>query len=171
MGLKILRPRILRSAYFHKSENWWPALIQLVVEVWIRGAVVACSPAATPEILSFPASGTMPRSATREMACYALTMICSAAAASGACTSDDATWSEAVQVLSACAHVDINRFAMGFCAESLRRLAQNGRLHGAVSALEKFVASPRWKPPELAGHFRNIPQDKYDYGQGLFVVE
>ena len=105
------------------------------------------------------------------MACYALTMICSAAAASGACTSDIATWSVVVQALSACAHVDLNRFAMGFCAECLRRLAQNGRLDGAVSALEQFVASPRWKPPELSGHLRNLPQDKYDYDQGLFVVE
>lgn len=118
--------------------------------------------------MSFPASGIMPRSATREMACYALTMICSAAAASGACTSDDATWSCAVHALAACAHADLNRFAMGFCAECLRRLAHTGKLACAAAALEEFVASPRWKPPELAGELR-LSQDKYDYDQGLFL--
>lgn len=87
------------------------------------------------------------------MACYALTMVCSAAAASGACNADDATWSNAVDALAACAHTDLNRFAMGFAAECLRRLAQDGGLACAEEALERFVASPRWKPPELAvGH-------------------
>jgi hypothetical protein len=110
----------------------------------------------------------MPRSATREMSTYALVMICSAAAASGACNSDEATWSAAVEALAASAHLDPNRFAMGFCAESLRRLAQIGHSRCAVAALEQFVASPRWKPPELAGQL-GLSQDRYDYEQGLYV--
>ena len=58
-----------------------------------------------------------------------------------------------MDALAACAHTDLNRFAMGFAAECLRRLAQDGGLACAEEALERFVASPRWKPPELAvGH-------------------
>ena len=73
-----------------------------------------------------------------------------------------------VLTLAACAHADLNRFAMGFCAECLRRLAHTGKLACAAAALQEFVASPRWKPPELAGHLR-LSQDRYDYDQGLFV--
>ena len=129
--------------------------------------VDAAHPAATPQLLNFPADGVMPRSATREMAAYALTMTCAAAGASGACTEDAATWTPAVEWLAAAAHTDLNRFSMGFAAECLHRLAEGG-LECAQHALDAFVASPRWKPPELAGHLR-LTQDQYDYDQGLFV--
>ena len=70
---------------------------------------------------------------------------------------------------------DPNRFAMGMAAESLRRLAlpgARGQLQSAVDALSAFVASPRWKPPELAGHLyldEAYNQTAYDFNQGLFV--
>ena len=40
------------------------------------------------------------------------------------------------------AHADPNRFAMGFAAESLRRLAAPRLLSSAVEALDTFVVSP-----------------------------
>jgi hypothetical protein len=74
----------------------------------------------------------------------------------------------------------------GFAAEALRRLAlptasaaaaaAAGAWHGsppqlecAATALNRFVASARWKPPEMAGAM-GLRQDHYDYTQGLFVM-
>ena len=70
----------------------------------------------------------------------------------------------------------------GFAAEALRRLAlpaasaAAGAWHGsppqlecAATALDRFVASARWKPPEMAGAM-GLRQDHYDYTQGLFVM-
>jgi hypothetical protein len=174
--------------------------------------VDARHPAATPELIAFPADGVMPRSAAREMAAYALVMVSSAAAASGASADDAATWAPTVQLLSDMAHADLNRwaavllaiprrrqlpagrscashvgqsraeqsraarrsmrpvgrrltrgdwpgafrFAMGFAAESLRRLSlpgAAGQLASAVSALDAFVARSS-RPPSARPSFR-----------------
>ena len=136
--------------------------------------VDASHPAATAELIAGVAS--MPRSATRELAVTSLLMTASACVRSGASGSDPASWEQAVGALASLSHADPNRFAMGFAAEGLRRLAgcsgdetqHPGKLQCAVQALERFVGCPRWKPPEMAGAL-GLVQEHYDFDQGLYV--